>query len=129
MDAKKMTFEDATFDAVIDKGMLDAIVCGNPSVSNCQVMLSECHRVLKPEGSYIMISREVEKKRKKYLKNTKKFNWTITKTPLPKPIYGTQPARLPKVTEKDDKKNFHFMYVCKKQLEPVVDSDLEKEKM
>ena len=43
-------------------------------------MLSEVHRVLKDTGVYICISREVEKKRKKHLKNVAKFNWKVTKT-------------------------------------------------
>ena len=126
MDARSMTFDDGEFDVVIDKGMLDAIVCGNPSVSKAQEMLSEIHRVLKKDGTYVCISREVGKMRKKYLKNTKKFNWKVKKTPLPKPIYGTQPTRAPKVPEKDDKKNWHFLYTCAKQATPVIDTDDEK---
>lgn len=36
MDCRQMEFEDSTFDAVIDKGTLDAILCGENSTANAQ---------------------------------------------------------------------------------------------
>ena len=73
----------------------------------------------------MLISREGMKKRKKYIKDTEKFNWKITKTPIPKPIYGAQPTKPPRIPEKDDKEKWHFIYHCKKVLDPVMDTDLE----
>ena len=44
-------FGDATFDAAVDKGTLDAILCGENSTANAQKMLSELYRVLVPTGA------------------------------------------------------------------------------
>ena len=129
MDARKLQFPEGKFDIVLDKGCLDAMLCGNPGPKNVQDMLENVHRVLKETGQYICISREVEAKRKKHLKRVGKYNWKVEKKPILKPIAGALPARLPRVSGDDnvDKKNFLFVYMCKKQTEPVVDSDAEME--
>ena len=74
-----MMFKDGAFDVVIDKGLLDAMVCSDGAVQNIQSMLSEIYRVLSPNGVYICISHGKEDQRKKYLKNLKKYNWDRTK--------------------------------------------------
>ena len=56
MDAMDMKFEDETFDIVIDKSTLDAILCGNESFLNAAKMIMEVQRVLKTGGLYIVIS-------------------------------------------------------------------------
>lgn len=57
MDARNLLgIKDGDFDVVIDKGLLDAIVCGDGAAANVQSMLSEFHRVLSPTGIYICIS-------------------------------------------------------------------------
>jgi ubiquinone/menaquinone biosynthesis C-methylase UbiE len=56
MDARNMEFDNAHFDAAVDKGTLDAILCGEGSTANANKMLSEIHRVLKHNGVYFVIS-------------------------------------------------------------------------
>lgn len=56
MDAMDMSFEDETFDIVIDKSTLDAILCGNDSFLNAAKMIMEVQRVLKTGGLYVVIS-------------------------------------------------------------------------
>jgi len=77
MDARKMTFPDSSFDIVIDKGTMDAILCGDNSVENVDKMISEIHRVLTPTGIYISITYGTPESRKCYLEKSK-FNWNIT---------------------------------------------------
>ena len=79
MDVRNIGFPDGHFDVVIDKALLDAMVCGGGANGNVQLMLSEIHRVLNPTGTYICISHGKEKQRKKYLKNVKKYNWVRKK--------------------------------------------------
>ncbi|GKV06856.1 hypothetical protein SLEP1_g18679 [Rubroshorea leprosula] len=56
MDVRDMgTFEAGSFDAVIDKGTLDSILCGNNSRGNATRMLEEVGRVLKDNGVYILV--------------------------------------------------------------------------
>ena len=75
MDVRNMQFPDSSFDIVIDKALLDAMVCGDGAPLNVQQMLSEIHRVLTPTGTYICITHGQESQRKKFLKNVNKFNW------------------------------------------------------
>lgn len=56
MDVRQMQYQDATFDAVIDKGTFDSILCGDGSGPNAAQMLQEVHRVLQPNGVYICVS-------------------------------------------------------------------------
>tara|TARA_B110000285_G_C14914098_1_gene509369 strand:+ start:486 stop:746 length:261 start_codon:yes stop_codon:yes gene_type:complete len=78
--------------------------------------------VLQPTGKYITISHAVEKQRKKYLKDYKRFNWGRIKHMLPKPQVRSEPKENKTKVEVDDKKNYHFMYICIKEIEPIVDS-------
>ncbi|KAG2671689.1 hypothetical protein I3760_13G008400 [Carya illinoinensis] len=57
MDVRDMSFfPDESFDGVIDKGTLDSLMCGtDASISSAQ-MLGEVSRLLKPGGTYMLIS-------------------------------------------------------------------------
>jgi ubiquinone/menaquinone biosynthesis C-methylase UbiE len=67
MDVRSMTtFDDSSFDAVIDKGTFDSIVCGDGSSTNAEQMLDEIHRVLSPTGVYICISNGLKEYRLHY---------------------------------------------------------------
>ncbi|XP_010270938.1 PREDICTED: methyltransferase-like protein 13 [Nelumbo nucifera] len=57
MDVRDMSaFESGSFDAVIDKGTLDSLMCGHNSQQNATKMLEEVGRVLKNKGVYILIT-------------------------------------------------------------------------
>ena len=71
-----MSFKDGSFDIVIDKGLIDAMICSDGAAQNVQSMLSEIYRVLSPSGVYICVSHGKTDQRKKYLKNLKKYNWS-----------------------------------------------------
>ena len=66
MDAKQLKFEDKTFNVVIDKACLDAILTGDQAVDNYEKVLNEIHRVLTPEGIFINISYGVPEARLKF---------------------------------------------------------------
>ena len=124
MDVRNLQYADASFDVVIDKSLLDAMVCGDGAVENVRRMMEEIYRVLTPTGVYFCISHARGSQRRKYLKNNKKFNWKYHKTAIPKPGIGANPKPY-KVQNDDekDKKFVHFVYTLKKQIEPVIDSD------
>ncbi|KZV33655.1 hypothetical protein F511_12354 [Dorcoceras hygrometricum] len=57
MDARDMSsFSANSFDAVVDKGTLDSLLCGQNSRPNANRMLEEVYRVLKENGVYILIT-------------------------------------------------------------------------
>jgi RAT1-interacting protein len=55
-DCRSLPFENESFDVVMDKGTLDALVCSDAARSNGKSMLSEACRVLKSGGIFVEIS-------------------------------------------------------------------------
>lgn len=55
-DALHMSYKDQSFDIVLDKSTLDAILCGEASFKNAARLLAESQRVLKAGGIYLCIS-------------------------------------------------------------------------
>lgn len=72
-----MTYDDNTFDTVIDKATLDAIICGDEGVCNPEKVINEIYRVLKPNGVYICITYGVPEARLEYFQNPD-HNWKVT---------------------------------------------------
>lgn len=56
MDACSLTFEDATFDAAVDKGTLDAIACSEGFDWLLPRMALSIVRVLRPGGTWVCVS-------------------------------------------------------------------------
>lgn len=63
MDATKMTYEDAFFDLVIDKGTLDALYCDSDNVVSFK-MIQEMARVCNPLGNLLIITYGTPEERK-----------------------------------------------------------------
>mmetsp|Transcript_5016 Transcript_5016/g.16384 ORF Transcript_5016/g.16384 Transcript_5016/m.16384 type:complete len:208 (+) Transcript_5016:167-790(+) len=49
-------YKNDSFEGIIDKGTLDAIMCGSDSFAHAHMMLAECTRVLKKGGVYVLIT-------------------------------------------------------------------------
>jgi len=56
MDAREMDYKDETFDIVIDKSTIDALLCGENAFLNVAKMTKEVQRVLKKGACYFVIS-------------------------------------------------------------------------
>lgn len=114
-DVRDMSgFKDGQFDYVIDKAVLDSVICGPNPINVSEQMLTEIHRVLKPTGAYICISHGQESNRKKYLKNVKLYQWKYKKHIVPK-VNPKGPPKLPaKPPVVDDSKTYNFIYVARK---------------
>lgn len=55
MDATDLKFQDGEFDIVIDKGTMDAVLCGSKfDIPN--KMLKEMYRVVKPQHSIVLVT-------------------------------------------------------------------------
>lgn len=86
MDAREMTaFEDGTFDAVIDKGLLDSLLCGAGAQASAAKMLGEVLRVLRQGGVYILVTHGEPKQRVPHLRQPDVLKWGISLHVVPKP--------------------------------------------
>lgn len=91
MDVRNISFPNGTFDAVIDKGTFDSILCGDGSGPNAEQMLSEIERVLAPNGVYICVSYGVMTQRMHYFQNSR-FEWHVSHHQVTKPTISTSQA-------------------------------------
>ncbi|XP_047070448.1 EEF1A lysine methyltransferase 4-like isoform X1 [Lolium rigidum] len=124
MDVKNMSdFESGSFDAVIDKGTLDSLMCGQNSQEHAMKMLREVNRILKDNGIYIMITYGDPSYRLHLLKDlqlwtvklhviadrwerSSKQTWDLTK---PLPLHEDSTSIIGLLGPKPD---VHYIYVC-----------------
>jgi len=78
MDVRELKYSDESFDCVIDKGTLDAILCGSDSARNANMMLSECYRVLKKGKHMFLLTYGQPSNRLNYLEKAPKFEWKVS---------------------------------------------------
>jgi EEF1A lysine methyltransferase 4 len=76
-------FRDESYDIVIEKSTLDAILCGDKSFLNAAKMLKEVQRVLKTGGLYIIISYGSPDNRLFHLVNSRVFRLTWSEKRAP----------------------------------------------
>jgi ubiquinone/menaquinone biosynthesis C-methylase UbiE len=104
MSATSLELPDANFNAVIDKGLLDAILCGDESIANAKTYCSEVSRVLKSGGVSLVITYGNPTTRMEILDNPE-FGWKVTVETVAKPkLYATAPETA----------NVHYVYSCRK---------------
>ncbi|KAL0676359.1 hypothetical protein Bca4012_004340 [Brassica carinata] len=123
MDVRDMkVFGDASFDAVIDKGTLDYILCGSNSRQHSTQMLEEVWRVLKDKGVYILITYGAPDYRLRLFKDSRSWTtklhvidkssleaskWELTK-PIPLDTEGGSSVESAIGKSPD----VHYIYVC-----------------
>ena len=109
MNVTEMTeFEKGQFQAVLDKGTLDSILCGEDAIPIVYKYLREVDRVLSDKGIFICISYGDEEHRTNFFKNQ---DWSIKVEKIAKPNKIISSNINP--DEKDDK-NFHHVYIIYK---------------
>jgi RAT1-interacting protein len=75
MDIKHLTFASASFDAVLDKGTIDALTCGGDVDESIFQALSEYARVLKLGGTAFVISFGQAADREEYFRPARPHPW------------------------------------------------------
>lgn len=98
-----MAYKDETFDLIIDKSTIDALLCGDHSFMIVAKMLKEISRVLKTGGYYIIISYGKPESRMVHLERDH-LAFEIQ-------IYTI------KRQEEDEQEKIHYVYICKKLTE------------
>lgn len=105
MDVRDLKYEQNTFDLIIDKSTIDALLCGDSSFINVALMLKEVQRVLKEDGIYMIISYGKPENRLLHLER-KNLSFDVSIFTIKKEL-----------SEEDDDLDFnkvHYVYVCKK---------------
>lgn len=110
MDCRSLSYTDGTFDAVIDKGTFDSILCGDGSGPNAEQMLQEIYRVLSPTGVYICITYGLPEQRLDYFRKPE-YYWNPIQHKVAKPTISTSAVV---ASEDKNEKNFHYIYVMRK---------------
>jgi ubiquinone/menaquinone biosynthesis C-methylase UbiE len=101
-DVKRMDYPDRSFHAVIEKGLLDSILCGDRSSIMASRMINQVHRVLSAGGVYISITHAPPHWRLDYFD---KSQWAVKSYEISKP-------RIPNLVLEDEGR--HYIYVCSK---------------
>ena len=131
MNVTSLEFPDETFDVVIAKATLDAVLCGegwltqisienmyndstkyfffSGSTANVAKFCSEVSRVLKPTGLFFIVSYGVPDNRLNYLEKEDIYSWTVTVHTVPKPTVSA--AAVPSA---EDANGVHYIYICSK---------------
>lgn len=69
---QQLPYPDDSFDLIVNKGTLDAILCSNGAISNANAMMEECARVLNPRhGKMVVVSYGSPENRRVYFENHK----------------------------------------------------------
>eukprot|EP01027_Heterolobosea_sp_BB2_P013796 GEZU01019852.1.p1 GENE.GEZU01019852.1~~GEZU01019852.1.p1 ORF type:complete len:114 (-),score=35.10 GEZU01019852.1:92-433(-) len=81
MDIRDMKVPDESFDVVLDKGTMDALLVGEKVFDeecdpDAEKMIAEAYRVIKKGGKYIQISFGQPHMRRKYFLK-EKFDWDL----------------------------------------------------
>ncbi|BAT91300.1 EEF1A lysine methyltransferase 4 isoform X1 [Vigna umbellata] len=139
MDVRDMSlFPDESFDGVIDKGTLDSLMCGTDAPISASQMLAEVCRLLKPGGTYILITYGDPTVRMPHLSRPV-FNWKIMLYNIPRPGFQKPESSTPSrksflepipLSEKGllpadfvlEDPDSHFIYVCKKINDTEIDT-------
>ncbi len=122
MDACAMEFiPDNCFDLIIDKALFDCQLCNAANMTTVTRLVREMYRVLKPGGTYVMVSHGPPDTRVGFLVGDSQeqasvgtgtgvsaMKWTITHEEIPKPPIND------KVEVAADK--FFYVYKCKKDI-------------
>ncbi|GIL54568.1 hypothetical protein Vafri_10318 [Volvox africanus] len=122
-------FADCSFEGVLDKGTLDAILCGEQSNQNAAAMLQECFRVLKPGFPFMLVTYGDPASRLPYLEELSGVDivvYALTKQevleamdaePVVRPlIKGPYPASNTDCMDAlSGLEGMHFVYLCHKR--------------
>ncbi len=119
MNCTNLELKDATFDAAIDKGTLDSVLCGEGSTANVSKYCKEVSRVLTEKGVFFIISYGIPDNRLSYLEN-EEYKWKVSVHTIPKPTVSATAA-----ADTKDASSVHYIYACVKGT-PGDDEDEEK---
>uniref|UniRef100_A0A7S0SX50 Methyltransferase domain-containing protein n=1 Tax=Chromulina nebulosa TaxID=96789 RepID=A0A7S0SX50_9STRA len=108
MDALNMEYiPEECFDLIIDKGLFDSQLCTQKNITNIRKLINEMYRVLKPGGTYIVISHGPPDNRLGYLQRS--LPWKVNYQSIEKQqVHGYENEN------EDEWHKYHYIYTCTK---------------
>ena len=111
------SYEDASFDVIIDKGTLDAMLCGERSMAHADDMCLQVSRVLAQGGVFVEVSYGQPEDRLLYLEK-KKFHWAVEHKKIVKPspaaaALAAAGASAPTSPTGHPQDGTHYFYTCR----------------
>eukprot|EP00771_Trimastix_marina_P003987 gnl/Trimastix_PCT/711.p1 GENE.gnl/Trimastix_PCT/711~~gnl/Trimastix_PCT/711.p1 ORF type:complete len:261 (-),score=88.79 gnl/Trimastix_PCT/711:51-833(-) len=111
MDCMKLDFPSNHFHFVVDKGTLDALLCGQDSFENALAMNKEVYRVLAPGGTYVNITYGQPSNRLNHLEQPF-FKWSVES------LQVDRAYALPKGTTTPKAAGSYYVYIMTKPAAP-----------
>lgn len=108
MNATSLNVPAATMDVVIDKALLDAILCADGGLESAAAVLKECRRVIKDSGIFIMVTYAHPESRMSLLKA---LGWTVSVDTVPKRVLSD--VLVPYADDDKDAAGVYYVFVCK----------------
>lgn len=99
-DVRKMDYPSESFDMVLDKSTIDTLMCSDNPLTNTAQMVDEAYRVLKPNGTYFVLSYASAATRLHHITRDH-VNWQ------------TELRQVSRQNEEGETLT-HFLYICKK---------------
>lgn len=103
MDVRKLKYSNSSFDFIVDKSTIDALLCGENSYLNVAIMLKEVQRVLKVNSYYMIISYGKPENRIPHLERAH-LDFDISVYTIKKDV-----------DDNPDLNKIHYVYLCKKK--------------
>merc|ERR1740129_1189383 len=101
------SFQDGSFDLVLDKSVLDTFACTDNALVTAATFLKEVSRVLRNGGTYLCVSYGAPNTRMNFLE-------------LPHLDHTVRQIEIPARSEAS---NPHYAYICRTNLEPTGAAD------
>ncbi|KAL0210039.1 hypothetical protein P9112_010123 [Eukaryota sp. TZLM1-RC] len=106
MDVRKLDFPSESFDIVLDKGTMDALLCGKDSFENVYAAHKEINRILKPDGVYVNVTYGQPESREDHFKR-QGLNWNVETKTVPKSMLGLEEGS-------DNPSNYFYVYIMQR---------------
>ena len=107
MNICNLSFDNAAFDVVIDKGTLDSVLCGDGATEGIHKALKEVSRIMNYNGVFVCISYGVPEYRLPYFENSDE-RWSIEIQKIRKPMID-EPTNIQ--NQDDLEEQYHHVYI------------------
>ena len=107
---KPLPFPNSSFDLILCKGTLDAILCCEGASISAREFTEECCRVLdENHGVLVVITYGNREERMMYFEDENVWPGGVEVKEVPKPRVNS-----PNVENENDRKSNHYVYICRK---------------